>query len=393
MSRWQRYSIVFWLGMVAIVPAQTGLDKQEIFPYQDKHVHGSSVVECANGDLLACWFYGSGEREADDVVIQGSRLKKGSDRWEPVFLMADTPGFPDCNPVLFIDRNERLWLFWVAVQAHRWELSVLKYRVADDYQGTGAPQWSWQDVIMLKPGEEFAHTVKAQFSQLGEDTYWAEYAPLYQDMIIRAAQDPAKRQMGWMTRIHPLVLPGGRILLPLYSDGFCLGLCAISDDDGKTWRASLPMVGPGLNQPSLVRKDDGTLVAYMRDEGSPQKRILKSMSKDDGESWSFAEYTDLPNPGASVEAIRLESGEWVMVYNDADEGRHIQVAAISDDEGETWKWKRAIEQDKPGEKSFSYPSLIQARDGQLHLTYSYSDGKNKSIRHARFSAEWIKSVK
>ena len=98
--------------------AQPYFHKENIFPYQDKHVHASSIVECANGDLLVCWFHGSGERTADDVLVQGSRLKKDKREWESVFLMADTPGFPDCNPVLFIDKNERLWLFWVAVLAH-----------------------------------------------------------------------------------------------------------------------------------------------------------------------------------------------------------------------------------------------------------------------------------
>ena len=56
--------------------AQSGFQDNPIFALQNKHVHSSSIVECPNGDLLACWFYGSGERTADDVVIQGARLKK-----------------------------------------------------------------------------------------------------------------------------------------------------------------------------------------------------------------------------------------------------------------------------------------------------------------------------
>ena len=82
------------------VNAQSKIQYNHIFPLQGKHVHSSSIVECPNGDLLACWFHGSGERTADDVVVQGARLKKGRKKWSPVFLMADTPRFPDCNPVL-----------------------------------------------------------------------------------------------------------------------------------------------------------------------------------------------------------------------------------------------------------------------------------------------------
>ena len=364
--------------------------QQPIFPPQDKHVHSSSIVQTPNGDLLACWFHGSGERTADDVLIQGARLKKGDDHWSPVFLMADTPGFPDCNPVLFIDQNQRLHLFWVAVLAHRWEQSLLKYRLSTDYENDGPPTWDWQGVITLKPGQAFADAVKQGFAENAPEALWAEYAPAYEDLISQAAQDPAKRQIGWMPRTHPLILPSGRILLPLYSDGFCLGLAAISDDGGDTWRASLPMVGPGLNQPSIVRKNDGTLVAYMRDEGAWPGRVFKSVSKDGGESWSYAVKTEIPNPSSSLEVIRLHHGNWLMIYNDVDDGRYSLAAALSDDEGATWKWKRHIARAEKGAAQFSYPSVIQARDGTLHLTYSHVMNGRESIHYLHFEEAWIK---
>ena len=61
---------------------------QNIFPLQEKHVHGSSLVQIPNGDLLCAWFHGSGERTADDVVINGARLKNGQEQWSEIFLMA-----------------------------------------------------------------------------------------------------------------------------------------------------------------------------------------------------------------------------------------------------------------------------------------------------------------
>ncbi len=372
------------------VYAQPYFHDEAIFPIQDKHVHSSSIVESANGDLLVCWFYGSGERTADDVLIQGSRLPNGEKTWESVFQMADTPGFPDCNPVLHIDKDNRLWLFWVVVQAHRWEQGILKYRISDDYEKSGAPVWSWQDIINLKPGDEFARAVKEGFDKNAEESLWAEYAPTYVDLIIEAAKDPVKRQIGWMPRIHPFVLESGRILLPLYSDGYCLGLVAISDDQGKTWRASLPMVGAGLNQPSIVQKKDGTLLAYMRDEGPSPGRVLLSTSKDNGESWSYAEVTDLPNPSSSLEVIKLKDGDWAMVYNDTGEGRYSLAVALSDDEGKSWKWKRHIALDPKKNLSFSYPSMIQTRDGMIHVTYSFHNDEQKTIKHAVFNVDWIK---
>src|SRR5262245_606259 len=74
---------------------------QAIFAPEDKHNHASCVIQTARGDLLAAWYSGTGEKGADDVVIQGAWLARGSQAWGPRFLLADTPGYPDCNPALF----------------------------------------------------------------------------------------------------------------------------------------------------------------------------------------------------------------------------------------------------------------------------------------------------
>lgn len=75
-----KLSITLLIGIYLPIQVHAQLEIQDnpIFPLQEKHVHSSSIVECPNGDLLACWFHGSGERTADDVVIRGARLKKGS---------------------------------------------------------------------------------------------------------------------------------------------------------------------------------------------------------------------------------------------------------------------------------------------------------------------------
>ncbi|HRQ51739.1 MAG TPA: exo-alpha-sialidase, partial [Agriterribacter sp.] len=187
-----------------------------IFPLQEKHVHGSTLVALPNGDFLSAWFYGSGERNSDDVKIMGARLKKGQKKWSAPFLLADTPGIPDCNPVLFLNKKGKLFLVWIAVQANRWEYSILRYKTSSSYLKPGAPVWSWQDDILLKPGDAFARETEAKFRQMPSlRRGWAEYAPRYDAMIVEASKDPRKRSIGWMTRIKPLITTGGRILLPL----------------------------------------------------------------------------------------------------------------------------------------------------------------------------------
>ena len=354
-----------------------------IFPPQAKHVHSSSLVELANGDLVACWYHGSGERQANDVVIQGARLRRGADSWSPVFLMADTPGLPDCNPVLYLDTRQRLWLFWIVPVANRWEQSVLKYRRSDDPAPPGPIKWTWQDSIHLVPGETFADVVDEAFKVLQpHDGLWAEYALPYARLIREAATDPVKRQMGWMPRTHPLTLATGRILLPLYSDGFNISLMAISDDMGETWRASQPIVGLGPIQPTVVRREDGTLVAYMRDSGDAPHRVLMATSDDDGESWSIATDTEIPNSGSSLEIIRLHDGKWAMAYNDTEHGRYRLTLALSSDQGKMWSTTKVLEYDPTQQASYSYPSIMQDRKGRVHVTYSHSDRGMETIRHA-----------
>ena len=313
-------------------------------------------------------FTASGERSADDVKIQGARKKQGSDSWSDVFLMADTPDFPDCNPTLFLDNNGKLWLFWIAVRSNRWERSILAYRTSTDFLGDGEPNWSWQGFILLKPGEAFVDSLHEGFRALRpRNGMWGEYAPPYTRLVIEAAEDKVKRQEGWMTRNHPITLDNGRIVLPLYHDGFNLAMCALSDDDGETWRASKPIVGLAGIQPTVIQKNDGTLVAYMRDSGDPPGRALVSESPDNGESWLPAVDTDIPNPSSSLEAIKLKNGLWAMIYNDSERNRGTARIALSDDEGKTWKWGRHI----GTTEYYAYFSMLQDRDGLIHLSYSY----------------------
>src|SRR6478735_3226712 len=73
------------------------LESELVFPLEHWHNHASMIVEAPNGDLLVCWFHGSGERTADDVVIRGARKRKSEEKWSTPFGMADTLGYPDTN--------------------------------------------------------------------------------------------------------------------------------------------------------------------------------------------------------------------------------------------------------------------------------------------------------
>jgi predicted neuraminidase len=354
-----------------------------LFPPVKEHVHGSSIVSLPNGDLLTAWFQGSGERSADDVKIMGARMVKGNGIWSAPFLLADTPDMPDCNPVLFLNRQGKLFLVWIAVQANKWQYSLLKFRTSVNYNQAGAPVWQWQDNILLKPDEKFALETESKFRALpNTGAGWSEFAHKYDQTIIEASQDIAKRSLGWMTRIKPLVLNNGRILLPLYSDGYNFSLVAISDDDGTSWHPSLPIISRGGVQPALAQKKNQHIMAYMRDNGDDPGRVQLSESADLGNSWSAAVKSNIPNAGSSVELLVLQDGRWAFISNDQEQGRHKLSIYFSKDEGITWPWKSVLENELPGQGSFSYPSFIQSADGLLRITYSHQLGNTgESIKY------------
>lgn len=370
-----------------------------IFPLHPEHNHAPGLVETASGDLIASWYRGSGERRSDDVAVYGARLKAGETQWSDAFLMADREGFPDCNTCMMIDSQERLWLFWPTIVANTWESCFTNYRVASNYSEPGPPKWDREGIILLKP-DDFAPRATTVLDEIVE-TYATRLTPALSDEIavVRTRlSDKLYQRLGWQPRCKPTVLPSGRILLPLYTDTFSISIMAISDDEGATWYASQPLIGFGNIQPAVLRRGNGTLVAYMRENG-PSGVVRVCESQDDGLTWGPVTGGPLPNPGSGLDAVRLSNGHWLMVYNDVASGRNSLAVSISQDEGVTWSTTRHLESTRNPEStrrpesqpsgSFHYPVVIQGKDDAIHVVYSYFVDGGKSMKHAKFDEAWV----
>jgi len=103
--------------------------------------------------------------------------------------------------------------------------------------------------------------------------------------------------------------------------------------------------------------------------------ITESWSKDGGQTWSPMTATPLPNPSAGIDAVRLGDGRFLLAYNPTPSGRGTLALAVSRD-GREWRQAAVLEDDAAGE--YSYPALIQSRDGRVHVTYTW---RRERIRH------------
>jgi predicted neuraminidase len=105
-----------------------------------------------------------------------------------------------------------------------------------------------------------------------------------------------------------------------------------------------------------------------------QKKVFSIESLDGGKTWGPMTLLDLPNPCSGTDAVTLRDGRHLIVYNHSPRDRSPLNVALSTD-GKGWTPVLTLE-DTPGE--FSYPAVIQTRDGLVHLTYTWD---RKRIKH------------
>ncbi len=287
--------------------------------------HASTIIETASGDLLAAWFGGTKEG-AKDVAIWGAR--KSGAAWSAPYELARAPEIPTWNPVLFHAADGTLWLSYkFGPSPSQWSGAMLSSR-------DGALTWSAP--VRLPAGL---------------------YGPI---------------------KNKPLLLRDGTIVAGTSVESYQAWSCWVerSRDNGRTWTRHGPIVVPGephgIIQPAIV-PNRGGLRMFVR---STQRigRICYADSHDGGLMWSDAKPTSLPNPNAGIDAVGLKDGRIVLVYNHTERGRSPLNVAVSSD-GDQWNSFLVLE-DKPGE--FSYPAVIQSRDGNVHVVYTW---KRQRIKH------------
>jgi len=153
-----------------------------------------------------------------------------------------------------------------------------------------------------------------------------------------------------------------------------------TSDKGKTWTRSNALTDPavaGVIQPAMLIYDINKYDFLMR---SQQDTIMQISTLDGGKHWSTIKKTNLPNPNSGIDAVTLKNGKHLLVYNPSTKkgmDRGELVVAISSD-GKNWHKIYTLEKEVGAE--FSYPAVIQSKNGLIHITYTW---KRKRMKHVQ----------
>lgn len=305
--------------------------------------------------------------------------------------------FPQCHASTICETSRGLVVAWFGGTKEKDEDVGIWVSYHDGAGWSGPKEWAngvqhsglrhpcWNPVLFQPPGD--APTLL--FFKVGPNpaTWWGEMMISYDRGRTFRERRRLPEAIDGPVRCKPILLPDGETLLSGSSteyDGWTVHFEKTKLFDGQPggqWKR----IGPinqadefNAIQPTFLQHADGKLQVLCRTKESV---ISTSFSKDDGETWSKMEATNLPNPNSGIEAVTLADGRHLMIYNHLGSGktgwgsRGLLNLAISDD-GVEWRKAAVLEQEEKAE--FSYPAIIQTGDGLVHMSYTW---KRQRIKH------------
>lgn len=377
-------------GVLAVHPLEE-MRVEAFLPSPCVQNHAANLAFLPDGTLACVWFGGTMEGMGD-ISIYMSRLTPGTARWSQPEKMSDDPQKSEQNPLLFIAPDAKVWLIFTSQTSGNQDGAIVKRRVSADGGRTFGPV----DILCDIPG-----TFVRQPIIVNRNGAWLL---------------PAFRCIG---------LPGVR-----WTGDVDTAAALVSRDAGASWEMVDVPGSIGAVHMNIVPQGGGQMVAFYRDRFAEQ--ILRSVSADDGISWSAPEPTDLPNNNSSIQAAGLSDGRIAIVYNhsnasmsdarrhslydeiegeEATQGAKPENAAVAAARKAVWGVPRApmsLAISEDGGKSFggrrdldtgdgycltnnskgalnreySYPSVVEGPDGALHIAYTYYRRAIKYVRLA-----------
>lgn len=304
-----------------------------------ENCHAATITQLDGDELLAAWFGGSEEGKNDVVIYLSRRMQN---QWTTPSIVAvgytsDGGAAPCWNPVLLKERSGKLYLH---------------YKV-----GPSPREW-WSEMIS------------------SDDNGYSWSAP---EKLPEGMLGPIKNKA--------FQLSNGNILYPSSTESLDESVWHVhveqSDASVKKWKkVIIDNRDFGAIQPSILDHGENKLQLLCR---SRQNVIVQSWSYDGGESWTPLEKLNLPNPNAGTDAVSINPNFHLLVYNPLPsgdewwEGRSVLKLAMSSD-GLNWEDVCMLEEHNSGE--YSYPAIIKADDGVVHILYTYD---RKYIKHVEIN--------
>lgn len=350
-----------------------------------RHNHQPAITWCDNGDLLAIWFSCDAE-SGREMVVLGSRLRKGSSAWSEAELFFKVPDRNMTGSSLLHLPDGRLMHMNGVSNSGDWQNLAMCIRFSDDNGRT------WSDPELAAPGHTKRHQVIA----------------------------------------GPIITADGRIIQccdagPGSHDGTAIH---ISHDNGRSWNdpwdgAPMPSFDEVENgstiagiHAGIVELKDGSLMTLGRGntltDPEGRRHMPKSISKDGGRTWTYHR-SGLPpiDGGQRLVLMRLKEGP-IMLVSFTDHPQRTpekerglmfngsrgygMYVALSFDEGRTWPvrklmtdgtermldggaWTKQFIMDAGHAEPRGYLAGVQSPDGTIHIL--------SSRLHYRFNLEWI----
>jgi len=357
------------------------IPRDAIGPLFAGHNHNPAIAECPNGDLLACWYTCVSEKDRE-LAVGASRLRFGTEQWEPASPFWDAPDRNDHAPVLWYDGRGKIYHFQPYSVAATYATLAVAMRTSPDSGAT----WSRPRIIIPDHNVPGGH-------QLSEPAF--------------RMNDGA---------------------LAITTDGF--PTLWISRDEGLSWKSCGGNING--NHPGVAQLADGRLIGFLRDREvdykevittyedmgkilthkTRKRRMAQCYSNDLGKTWTRVAS---PFPGIDggqrLVLMRLREGplflasfanRGIIITDSSGAKREVRgmFAALSEDGGKTWPYVRLVSDDGPGTPAMTtnggyfamsarnaeyrgYMSGCQGLDGVIHLVSSYS--------HYSFNLAWLKT--